>query len=158
MTILANAGRRSSPARSGPSRLTDATAATLTCLACLCGLGATPAALAQQVAAAGSAQPSGALEEVVVTAERRGEQLQTTPIAITALTAEAMQARNLVNISDVGAYVTSTVLAPLGAGWGSPMAACSARCSICSTSNAGKCCAARWVPCSARTPRPARFA
>jgi iron complex outermembrane receptor protein len=123
MTILANAGRRSSPARSGPSRLTDATAATLTCLACLCGLGATPAALAQQVAAAGSAQPPGALEEVVVTAERRGEQLQTTPIAITALTAEAMQARNLVNISDVGAYVPSTVLAPLGAGWGSTMAA-----------------------------------
>src|ERR1700722_19487 len=118
MTILANAGLRTSPAR-----FTSATAATLTAFAWFFGLGATPAALAQQVTAAGSVQPSGALEEVVVTAERRGEQLQTTPIAITALTAEAMEARNLVNISDVGAYVPSTVLAPLGAGWGATMAA-----------------------------------
>jgi iron complex outermembrane receptor protein len=118
MTILTNAGLHS-----GPARFTSATAATLAAFACVFGLGATPAALAQQVSAAGSAQPSGALEEVVVTAERRGEQLQNTPIAITALTAEAMEARNLVNISDVGAYVPSTVLAPLGAGWGATMAA-----------------------------------
>ena len=87
------------------------------------GLGATPAAVAQQVTTAGPAQPAGTLEAIVVTAERRGEQLQTTPIAITALSAEAMQARNLVNISDIGAYVPSTVLAPLGAGWGATMAA-----------------------------------
>jgi iron complex outermembrane receptor protein len=118
MTSVANAGRHSSPAR-----INAATAATLTAFACLFGLGATPAALAQQVTAAGPAQPPGALEAIVVTAERRGEQLQTTPIAITALSAEAMQARNLVNISDIGAYVPSTVLAPLGAGWGATMAA-----------------------------------
>ena len=113
MTILANAARHSSPAR-----FASATAAALTAFAWLFGLGATPAAVAQQVTAAGSAQPSGALEEVVVTAERRGEQLQNTPISITAFSGEAMEARNLVNISDVGAYVPSTVLAPLGAGWG----------------------------------------
>jgi len=118
MTIVANAGRHSSPAR-----FTSATAATLTAFACALALGAAPAALAQQVTTAGSAQPSGALEEVVVTAERRSVQLQNTPIAITALSGEAMQARNLVNISDVGAYVPSTVLAPLGAGWGATMAA-----------------------------------
>jgi iron complex outermembrane recepter protein len=119
MTILANAGRRSSPAS-----ITAASAAILNAFALLFGLGATPAAVAQQViVATGSAQPPGALEEVVVTAERRGEQLQTTPIAITALSAEAMQARNLVNISDIGAYVPSTILAPLGAGWGATMAA-----------------------------------
>jgi iron complex outermembrane receptor protein len=91
-------------------------------LTCLLGLGSAPA-LAQQTATASADQPTGALEEVVVTAERRDEELQTTPIAITALTGADMQARNLVNISDVGAYVPSTVLAPLGAGWGATMAA-----------------------------------
>jgi iron complex outermembrane recepter protein len=123
MTILANAGRHSSPARSGPVRLTAATAATLTALACVLSLGATSVAVAQQSPGGASEPASGALEAITVTAERRGEKLQTTPIAITALTAEAMQARNLVNISDVGAYVPSTVLAPLGAGWGATMAA-----------------------------------
>ena len=59
----------------------------------------------------------------MVSAERRSENLQTTPIAITAITAEALEARNLDNISDVGAYVPSAVIAPLGAGWGATMAA-----------------------------------
>src|SRR5271154_5656706 len=118
MTILANAGRDSSPAR-----FTSATAATLTAFAWLLGLCATPAALAQLAPAAGTAQQAGALDEIVVTAERRGEQLQNTPISITAFSGEAMEARNLVNISDIGAYVPSTVLAPLGAGWGATMAA-----------------------------------
>src|SRR5271170_3549269 len=108
MKILANAGWHSS-------------AVTLTVLACL--FGGTPAALAQQSPAVGPQQSSGALEEIVVTAAMRHEQLQTTPIAITALTGEDLQARNLVNIADVGAYGPSTVLAPLGAGWGATMAA-----------------------------------
>src|ERR1700728_3114588 len=124
MTILANAGRHSSSARAGrPARLTAATAATLTTFTCLFGLGAAPAALAQQAPDPAASQASGALEEIVVTAERRGGQVQTTPISITALTGQGMEARNLVNISDVGAYVPSTVLAPLGAGWGATMAA-----------------------------------
>src|SRR5277367_5957234 len=118
MTILGNVGRYPSP-----DRLTAATAATLTAFACMFGLGEAPAALAQQSPAVATQQGSGALEEIVVTAERRGEQLQTTPIAITALTGQDLQARNLVNIADVGAYVPSTVLAPLGAGWGATMAA-----------------------------------
>jgi iron complex outermembrane receptor protein len=114
MTILANDGRR---------RLTAATATTLTALACLLGLGATPAAMAQQAPAAGQQQATGGLEEIVVTAERRDEQLQTTPISITAFSAQALEARSLTNIADVGAYVPSTILAPLGAGWGATMAA-----------------------------------
>jgi len=121
MTIRANAGLRPTHAVADPARLTAATAATLAALACVLGFGAMPAAVAQQAPAA--EQPPGALEEVVVTAERRDEQLQTTPIAITALTGQDMQARNLVNIADIGAYVPSTVLAPLGAGWGATMAA-----------------------------------
>ena len=63
------------------------------------------------------------LEEVVVTAQFRQENLQTTPIAITAITAASLEARNLDNITDVGAYVPNAVIAPLGAGWGATMAA-----------------------------------
>ncbi|HEY3729735.1 MAG TPA: TonB-dependent receptor [Steroidobacteraceae bacterium] len=92
-------------------------------LACLIGLPAAPAALAQQAGTSDAQASTGGLEEVVVSAERRDEQLQTTPIAITALTAQALQERSLTNIADVGAYVPSTILAPLGAGWGATMAA-----------------------------------
>lgn len=63
------------------------------------------------------------LEEVVVTAQFRSENLQTTPIAITAITAQGLEERNLSNIVDIGAYVPSAVIAPLGAGWGATMAA-----------------------------------
>ncbi|HEY2417930.1 MAG TPA: TonB-dependent receptor, partial [Steroidobacteraceae bacterium] len=95
----------------------------LSVLACLSGLLTAPASWAQQTSSTDTPAATGGLEEVVVSAERRDEQLQTTPIAITALTAQALQERNLTNIADVGAYVPSTVLAPLGAGWGATMAA-----------------------------------
>ncbi len=85
------------------------------------GSASAPVALAQQAAA--TDQPPEQLEEVVVSAQRRSENLQTTPIAITAITAASLEARNLDNISDVGAYVPNAVIAPLGAGWGSTMAA-----------------------------------
>jgi iron complex outermembrane recepter protein len=94
-------------------------------LALLTGLAATAmahVALAQQTAAA-TEQSSEQLEEVVVSAQRRSENLQTTPIAITAITAASLEARNLDNISDIGAYVPNAVIAPLGAGWGATMAA-----------------------------------
>jgi iron complex outermembrane receptor protein len=63
------------------------------------------------------------LEEVVVTAEFRQERLQTTPIAITAITAATLEARGLENITEVGAYVPNAIIQPLGAGWGATMAA-----------------------------------
>src|SRR5580658_1773434 len=91
-------------------------------LASLIGVATTPVALGQQ-APATTASSSDQLEEVVVSAQRRTENLQTTPIAITAITAASLEARNLDNISDVGAYVPNAVIAPLGAGWGATMAA-----------------------------------
>jgi iron complex outermembrane recepter protein len=97
--------------------------ANLTILACLLGLSATPAALAQQATTAAPEQTTGGLQEVVVSAQRRTQNLQTTPIAITAITAETLQARNLDNVTDVGAFVPNTVIAPLGAGWGATAAA-----------------------------------
>jgi iron complex outermembrane receptor protein len=45
---------------------------------------------------------SGALQEVVVTAERRSENVQNVPIAITAFTNETLQQRNLTNVRALG--------------------------------------------------------
>ncbi len=44
----------------------------------------------------------GALEEVVVTAERREENIQNVPIAVTAFSAESMQSRNITDIHALG--------------------------------------------------------
>jgi iron complex outermembrane receptor protein len=124
MTMLANGDRRPSRLLTDPvSRLTAATAATLTALACLLGLGTTSAAFAQQATTASQGQATGGLEEIVVSAERREEKLQTTPIAITALSGEALESRNLANVTEVGAFVPTAVIQPLGAGWGATMAA-----------------------------------
>ena len=82
MTILANGGRHQGRAGADSARLTAATAALLTALACLLGLAATPAAVAQQASTASQEASTGGLGEIVVSAERRVEKLQTTPIAI----------------------------------------------------------------------------
>jgi iron complex outermembrane receptor protein len=55
-------------------------------------------ALAQESPAAPSV---ASLEEIVVTARRREENLQTTPVAITALSSATLEARNVVNLVDV---------------------------------------------------------
>jgi iron complex outermembrane recepter protein len=82
----------------------------------------TSQAHAQQAPAAPAEQTSG-LEEVVVSAQRRTENLQTTPIAITAISGALLESRNLDNITDIGAFVPNAVIQPLGAGWGATMAA-----------------------------------
>ncbi|MEP7311703.1 MAG: TonB-dependent receptor [Pseudomonadota bacterium] len=76
-----------------------------------------------QALAAAPANNSGALEEIVVTAQFREEKLQTTPIAISAFTAENMEARGIANVTDLDAFVPNTVIQPLGAGWGATLAA-----------------------------------
>lgn len=74
-------------------------------------------------AAAPTVSSEGVLEEITVTAQYHAEKLQNTPIAITAITAAGLEERNLSSITDVGAFVPSTIIAPLGAGWGATMAA-----------------------------------
>jgi len=74
-------------------------------------------------AAAAATPGDTALEEIVVTAQYHEEKLQTTPIAITAFSAQSLESRNLANITDIGAYVPNAVIQPLGAGWGATMAA-----------------------------------
>jgi iron complex outermembrane recepter protein len=67
--------------------------------ACAVVLGSALDAQAQQPAATES---TGALEEILVTAERRAENIQNVPIAVSAFTAESMQSRNLVDIKALG--------------------------------------------------------
>ncbi len=65
--------------------------------------GATSAvAQVQQSPPPASAPEAGGLAEVVVTAERREENIQSVPIAVTAFTAETLQSRNLTNIQTLG--------------------------------------------------------
>src|SRR5690606_20174745 len=58
-----------------------------------------PSALAQSAAA------NEELEEVVVTARFRAENLQSTPLAISAFSEEDLEARSIVNVSDLGGTV-----------------------------------------------------
>lgn len=63
------------------------------------------------------------LEEIVVTARFREENLQETPLAITAITGSLLESRGATSTLDLDAFVPNTVIAPLGAGWGSTAAA-----------------------------------
>ena len=68
------------------------------------------------------AQDEG-LEEIVVSARFREENLQQTPLAITAFTGENMEARNLTDVTMIDTFSPNTIIQPLGAGWGSTAAA-----------------------------------
>ncbi|HVW67720.1 MAG TPA: TonB-dependent receptor plug domain-containing protein, partial [Steroidobacteraceae bacterium] len=65
-----------------------------------------PGALREGVPASAT-QSSGALEEVVVTARRREENMQTVPIAITAVTEETLQANNVQTFGELQYLVPS---------------------------------------------------
>jgi iron complex outermembrane receptor protein len=73
--------------------------------------------------AQGSEEESGALQEVTVTATFREERLQDTPIAITAVTAEMLEARSQTNIAAVAAQAPNVTLAPQGQANGSGLIA-----------------------------------
>lgn len=69
------------------------------------------AAAVSLIIAGGAASPtwaqsddSAGLEEVVVTARKQSEQLINVPLAITAFTAEAIEARGISNLDDVAAF------------------------------------------------------
>jgi iron complex outermembrane receptor protein len=68
-------------------------------------------------------QPEGPLQEVTVTARFRSEPLQQTPLAITAVTAETLAARGQTDVTQLAQFVPNAVINPLGAGWGSTIAA-----------------------------------
>jgi iron complex outermembrane receptor protein len=85
--------------------------------------GVAVAGILQAMSVSVLAQDSGGLEEVVVSAQFREEKLQTTPIAISAFTAQNMESRGITSVTDLDAFVPNAVIQPLGAGWGATMAA-----------------------------------
>jgi iron complex outermembrane receptor protein len=71
----------------------------------IAGLAAGSSGVYAQTAAPSPSAPadtSGTLQEVVVTATRRSENVQTVPIAITAFTSDTLQQRNLTSIQALG--------------------------------------------------------
>ena len=65
-----------------------------------------------------AAEPSLGLEEVVVTAQRRSENLQNVPISIQALTGETLGKLNVATIDDFVKYLPNVSTANLGPGQG----------------------------------------
>ncbi|HEY7642999.1 MAG TPA: TonB-dependent receptor [Steroidobacteraceae bacterium] len=75
-----------------------------------------PIARAQDAAAPG-------LEEVVVTARRVEESLQSTPVAVTALSAQVLEQRNMTDVRELAMAVPNLVLQTSGANGGSQVPA-----------------------------------
>jgi iron complex outermembrane recepter protein len=78
-----------------------------------------PAAAQDQAAAAEEGQSN----EIIVTAQFREQNLQDTPLAITAVNAEMLEARSQTNISQVAAQAPSVTLKPQGTAFGPSMGA-----------------------------------
>jgi len=76
-------------------------------LAALGGYGASVSttALAQQQT------ESGTIEQIIVTAARREQNLQDVPLAVVAITAEGMEARGIENLEDLNAIIPNMVIA-----------------------------------------------
>jgi iron complex outermembrane receptor protein len=66
---------------------------------------------------------SGGLEEVTITARFREESLQQTPLAITAISGEALELRNATSVVDIGKFSPNVTINPLGAGYGPTLVA-----------------------------------
>lgn len=71
----------------------------LSCLAC--GLTAQPALAQNADSQPAAAEVADVLQEVIITAQKRAESLQETPIAISAVTAEAIEQRGTTDISSL---------------------------------------------------------
>jgi iron complex outermembrane receptor protein len=63
---------------------------------------------------------TGALEEIVVTAQKREQRLQAVPISITALSAEALKADRIETVGDLNAVAPNLTVRPGAGGNQSP--------------------------------------
>ncbi len=91
-------------------------------LAALAAAGAVVPIVQAQSASRQDAVAPG-LEEIVVTARRVEESLQSTPVAVTALSAEALEQRNMTDIRELATAVPNLVLQTSGANGGSQVPA-----------------------------------
>ena len=89
---------------------------------------AASAALAQEAAdstkAAGNAADSNGVETVTVTAQFRKENLQETPVAITAVTGAMLEARSQTSLQDVSAQAPNVILEQNAASGGNSTVSC----------------------------------
>jgi iron complex outermembrane receptor protein len=60
-------------------------------------------------------EAAGVLEEVTVTAQRREERLQQTPVTVSALTADQLASQGIASLQDVGKSVPNLVMQPISA-------------------------------------------
>src|SRR5690242_14781656 len=72
------------------------------------------AAIALTAPAWAAAADEGVLQEVVVTAQFRTENLQDTPIAITAVSGEQLEQQGLTNVTDLGLVIPNASIRPQG--------------------------------------------
>ena len=68
------------------------------------------AAAAPEPSGAGAAQAGNAIGEIVVTAQRRAENVQRVPIAVTAITSEALEARGITSVAALTNLAPNTTL------------------------------------------------
>src|SRR5258707_387516 len=115
-----SATRSTRPGASRPGRRRTTTLAVYLSLAL-----ASIAVRAETSAAAAqtSDQSAGTLEEIVVTAEYRSEKLQQTPLAITALTTQALSERNITSLVDVSNAAPNVTMFEANAAYGKTNAA-----------------------------------
>jgi iron complex outermembrane recepter protein len=85
---------------------------------CMAGAAAMAAAATAETAAS-----SDQLTEVIVTAQFRREDLQTVPLAITAINAQMIEDRSMTNVQDIAADVPSTTLLKNSGAFGPSMVA-----------------------------------
>ena len=81
-------------------------------LAAACAASSMTGAAAEQDSASGN--KSFKLEEIIVTARRREENLQNVPVAVTAMTQEALQQNNIQSVEDLRYFVPSLTLSNSG--------------------------------------------
>lgn len=80
-------------------------------------------AVSLAAAPATPAAAGDALEEVTVTAQFRAQSVQTTPLSITAISGELLEARNQTNLAEVTSQAPNVTLKPQGAAFGPAMGA-----------------------------------
>ena len=68
-----------------------------------------------QAYAQAAAEPSTGLEEIIVTAQKRRENLQETPLAVSALTAETIERRGITDVSSLTAAAPNLTVTTTGA-------------------------------------------
>jgi iron complex outermembrane recepter protein len=68
-----------------------------------------------QTTAGGSQDTSGGLEEITVTARRKEENLQSVPVAVTALSGDQIDMRAMADIRDVGRFTPNVYMSAAGA-------------------------------------------